>query len=296
MKNGGNAVSLTAKTDYYPGGMAMPNRNVVGDYRYNYQGQEQDKETGHHAFELRMYDSRINRWLSPDPAKEFHSPYLAMGNNPVLMRDIKGDTISVSVRQGFLGIFGKKVNLYYQDGQYFNRNDNSLYSGRLANADGSYKGFLGKVGGALGKLESGAIGNELVDAIAKNPTNVLIKRGSNGFLASGRNRTIKFNPGSKSGGIDVNGKTKRPAFVGLGHELAHAFDALDNQIAPSWQLSSTLTVSGGEIFAGNVENLIRHEQQLPQRQFYGIENNQGVGRYNINLHNNVHSINNPTLY
>ena len=38
MKNGGNAVSLTAKTDYYPGGMAMPNRNVVGDYRYNYQG------------------------------------------------------------------------------------------------------------------------------------------------------------------------------------------------------------------------------------------------------------------
>ena len=27
-------------------------------------------------------------------------------------------------------------------------------------------------------------------------------------------------------------KTKRPAFVGLGHELAHAFDALDNQIAP----------------------------------------------------------------
>ena len=60
----------------------------------------------------------------------------------------------------------------------------------------------------------------------------MIKRGSNGFLASGRNRTIKFNPGSKSGGIDVNGKTKRPAFVGLGHELAHAFDALDNQIAP----------------------------------------------------------------
>ena len=27
MKNGENAVSLTAKTDYYPGGMAMPNRN-----------------------------------------------------------------------------------------------------------------------------------------------------------------------------------------------------------------------------------------------------------------------------
>ena len=81
MKNGENAVSLTAKTDYYPGGMAMPNRNVVGDYRYNYQGQELDKETGKVAFEARLYDPRINRWLTVDPAHEFFSPYMAMGNN-----------------------------------------------------------------------------------------------------------------------------------------------------------------------------------------------------------------------
>ena len=80
-KKGSNAAALVAKTDYYPGGMAMPNKNVKGDYRYNYQGQEQDEETGHHAFELRMYDSRINRWLSPDPYGQFHSPYLAMGND-----------------------------------------------------------------------------------------------------------------------------------------------------------------------------------------------------------------------
>lgn len=59
----------------------MPNRNIVGDYRYNYQGQELDKETGKVAFELRLYDPRINRWLTPDPYGEFHSPYLAMGNN-----------------------------------------------------------------------------------------------------------------------------------------------------------------------------------------------------------------------
>jgi len=81
MKNGNNAVSLTAKTDYYPGGMAMPNRNVQGNYRYNYQGQELDKETGKHAFELRLYDSRINRWISPDPYGQYDSPYMAMGND-----------------------------------------------------------------------------------------------------------------------------------------------------------------------------------------------------------------------
>lgn len=91
----------------------MPNRNIVGDYRYNYQGQELDKETGKHAFELRLYDSRINRWMSPDPAGQYASPYLSMGNswvnrvdpdggedNPVYGSDgsYRGDTI-----EGFTG-------------------------------------------------------------------------------------------------------------------------------------------------------------------------------------------------
>jgi len=92
MKKGSTAVALTSKTDYYPGGMEMPNRNIVGDYRYGYQGDfsEKDKETGLNAFQLRMYDSRINRWTSPDPKSEFFSPYLAMGNNPVNIVDPDG--------------------------------------------------------------------------------------------------------------------------------------------------------------------------------------------------------------
>lgn len=59
----------------------MSGRNLVGDYRYNYQGQELDQETEKVAFELRLYDSRINRWLTTDPAAQYNSPYLAMGNN-----------------------------------------------------------------------------------------------------------------------------------------------------------------------------------------------------------------------
>lgn len=61
----------------------MPNRNIVGDYRYGYQGEfaETDPETGMPAFELRLYDPRINRWLTPDPMGEFASPYMSMGNN-----------------------------------------------------------------------------------------------------------------------------------------------------------------------------------------------------------------------
>ncbi len=68
----------------------MPGRNMVGDYRYGYQGQEVDDETGKPAFQLRLYDPRINRWLAPDPYKQFSSPYLAMANNPVNVIDPDG--------------------------------------------------------------------------------------------------------------------------------------------------------------------------------------------------------------
>ena len=52
----GNAAALVHATDYYPFGMPMPNRQIVGGqpYRYAYQGQEKDPETGKEAFQLRL--------------------------------------------------------------------------------------------------------------------------------------------------------------------------------------------------------------------------------------------------
>ena len=77
--------TISSSTDYYPFGMAMPNRNTVdaNGYRYAYQGQEKDPETGKEAFQLRLWDSRIGRWISPDPYGQFASPYVGMGNDPV---------------------------------------------------------------------------------------------------------------------------------------------------------------------------------------------------------------------
>jgi RHS repeat-associated protein len=92
VKQGNAAATLTAKTDYYPFGMPMPNRNVEGNYRYKYQGQEKDPETGMEAFELRLWDSRIGRWLTVDPAGQYASPYLGMGNNPIKRVDPDGGT------------------------------------------------------------------------------------------------------------------------------------------------------------------------------------------------------------
>ena len=67
---------------------------VVGTtrYRHGYQGQyaERDEETGTDDFELRNYDSRIGRWTAPDPAGQFDSPYVGMGNDPVSNVDADG--------------------------------------------------------------------------------------------------------------------------------------------------------------------------------------------------------------
>ena len=81
-------------TDYYPFGMPMPNRQIVNGepYRYGYQGEfaETDPETGKPAFQLRLWDARIGRWLTTDPAGQFSSPYLGMGNNPIVGVDPDG--------------------------------------------------------------------------------------------------------------------------------------------------------------------------------------------------------------
>jgi RHS repeat-associated protein len=54
-------------------------------HRYGYQGDfaEKDTETGFSHFELREYDSKIGRWLVPDPYRQYASPYVGMGNDPV---------------------------------------------------------------------------------------------------------------------------------------------------------------------------------------------------------------------
>ncbi len=81
---------VLSKTDYYPFGMPMPYRTQEGDYRYAFQGQEKDPETGKEAFELRIWDNRIGRWLTVDPQGQHSSPYLGMDNNPITNVDLNG--------------------------------------------------------------------------------------------------------------------------------------------------------------------------------------------------------------
>jgi RHS repeat-associated protein len=87
VKQGSGEAELLSWMDYLAFGEVNPERNYKGAFtnRHQYQGEyaQHDNETEWEAFELRMYDARIGRWLSVDPMNQYWSPYVAMGNNPV---------------------------------------------------------------------------------------------------------------------------------------------------------------------------------------------------------------------
>ncbi|MGI5521497.1 RHS repeat domain-containing protein [Micromonospora sp. CA-259024] len=53
-------------------------------------GQEFDAETGLYAFPARLYDPCVARFLNPDPAAQYASPYVYVGNQPTLLTDPSG--------------------------------------------------------------------------------------------------------------------------------------------------------------------------------------------------------------
>lgn len=91
-----NPEVVTAQ-DYYLCGMQMPGRiyQPTGRYRYEYQGQETDKEfyDGAVSFEYRIEDPRIARFLSVDPLDQefpWNSPYSVQENKFGWGRELEG--------------------------------------------------------------------------------------------------------------------------------------------------------------------------------------------------------------
>ncbi|NGX85381.1 RHS repeat-associated core domain-containing protein [Aequorivita sp. KMM 9714] len=134
--------------------MPMPERNQEGAYRYAYQGQEKDAETGMEAFEARLWDARIGRWLTVDPAGEFFSPYLGMGNNPISTVDPdgrctkcpnNGNTGDIFNEGGYTFTMGED-GVWWSDA-YFND-----YGTTVTGSSSSKGGLLSQIGGVGVKM------------------------------------------------------------------------------------------------------------------------------------------------
>jgi len=73
----------------YPFGMTIKDRSwfdANGDYRYGFQGQEEDKETGLVSYKFRMHDPRTGRFFAIDPlaSKYPHNSPFAFSENVVI--------------------------------------------------------------------------------------------------------------------------------------------------------------------------------------------------------------------
>jgi len=88
---------VVSAQDYYPFGMVQPGRsfNAGTGYRYGFNGKEDDKdiETGAQDYGMRIYDSRIAKFLSVDPLENkypYLTPYQFAGNSPIKFIDLDG--------------------------------------------------------------------------------------------------------------------------------------------------------------------------------------------------------------
>ena len=135
--------------NYYPFGSLMPNRQYIGtNYRYGFNDKEKDDEvkgSGNSMdFGARIDDTRLGKWLSPDPQKDISvgiSPYTYGIDNPINALDPNGRLVIFfnGMTNGFNG----------GSSDYWNGVDNKLMS-RFHDYHSLYKD--GSIGGPLRTL------------------------------------------------------------------------------------------------------------------------------------------------
>jgi RHS repeat-associated protein len=134
-------------------------------YRFGYQGQyaEKDEETGWNHFELREYDPVTGRWTIGDPYRQFFSAYLALGNNPVNLRDRDGGKGEI-----IPGADGKPISAEVQDGKIViteNGTEQLQHLVNLINASGS----TNAVEDFMNAVQSPGIVNVVLDLVNTPP-------------------------------------------------------------------------------------------------------------------------------
>ncbi len=251
---------------YNPWGEEMHQWNAntyafTSPYRFN--AKELDPETGLAYYGARYYQNKLGVWLSVDRLAEKYpqsSPYVFSGNNPITYVDPNGDSILVNVWNEVSGGFDNFSWQKNASGSWeFQDKDGNAYSG-------SDKSLRAMESGLNYLISGGTTGNDLVSELANNTSrSVTLLYSNNINRADGSGNFVSWNPNLTSSGPDVNGSNSRPAFIGLGHELAHIKDEWNGtKNIGIWFDNSTLS----EIYACHVENKIRAENNIPLRKSY----------------------------
>ena len=108
-------VEILSHTNYYPMGLTHSGAVVAGsasNYNYYFQGKEQLAFGGYEMYDFgsRMYDTSVGRWFNSDPQNQFVSPYVAMGNNYIMMTDPNGEWIHIAIGAVIGGVINVAMN------------------------------------------------------------------------------------------------------------------------------------------------------------------------------------------
>ena len=217
---------------YYPFGALMGDRCGVSQNKYKYIGKELDTMYGWNMqdHEARWYDPVVGRWMATDPLQEKYasvSSYCYTVNDPIRFIDTDGKVIKLPKGTTYEQIFivlgniqnltdDKMVFSTQKDGSIrikiaYIRNGTKTAGTRLIQRINSSKRIM-----TINITSKTADGNSEID---DNPTNAINGKGSN--------VNVYFNPNSNPQIPTLNAKTgrvngeKRPAHVGLAHELIH---------------------------------------------------------------------------
>jgi len=174
-------------------------------YRFGYQGEfaEQDDETGWNAFELRMYDSQIGRWMAPDPYRQYWSSYVGMGNDPMSLVDPDGgmdDDPNPAYGPGDASLYANGATVSNKfgtwqlvDGSWVDQTSYSQTFNMFVQRfeiTGDYEGYFAGNFGILGYADSGISGIKL-DVASLEMINVGFKGGLD--TNNGRHGSIGIN-------------------------------------------------------------------------------------------------------
>ena len=113
----------------------------------------------------------------------------------------------------------------------------------------------------------------MVDGLIEAEETLTLEAGDEN-LFNGNTNALQWNSSNTIGGQSFDSKgnftNERPAYIGLSHELAHAYDniLLGGMDTSYWWKDDEQFVTRADIFAGNIENYIRAEHGLNYRYSY----------------------------
>jgi RHS repeat-associated protein len=274
----GSSYEVRVYSDYYPYGKVI---RADGDYRYGYQGQyaEKDPETDWNAFELRMYDSEIAKWLQYDPAGQFWSPYVAMGNDPVKNVDPRGDKIRLE------GNFWQKSKMVLSlaFAYYFSSSARSMISDLMVSPnvhtiktirsgggikDGKYVNNNRTASLSMGEDDSPeGYKTEVEDEVGNIITHIGTGKGAGSI--------VEWDLDAWHSDKDLKGNIWRPRYIGLLHELWHATQ-IDKGL--SIRMEMVDVVPYNEFEAVQYENIFRVQLGFlgifgisPRKEYGGVD-------------------------